>query len=210
VTVSIAPFWKVPENGPFARLAEVSLSEGDLGYDITGSDLRIGVVRGRRGEGDWGVSFVRRTFEDGSTQGALLTECILEISCYGYGTQYVYQDTTLTGVEANRFIAFGTYRGVVQIGADLAGGVGWYQGTVERREAFNDFSEGSTEPEIRSISTDVSAAELSPIEPSLLGRAELAAAVLLTRALHIRFSGGLNYPGTHVASVSILYFFDAE
>lgn len=208
---SISPSWRVPEgSGPLAKLAEVSLTSGDLGYDIAGADFRIGVVRGRDGGGDWGVSLVRRTFKEGSTQGAIVTECILGISCYVYGTEYRYQDAALTGVEANKFISFGTIRNVLQFGIDLAVGVGWYQREVERRDAFNRFTETSTEPILGFLSEQVPASELSSLDPMMLGRAELAAAVLLRRGLKVRVSGGMNYPGAHVASVSLMYFFGAN
>src|SRR5262245_32345667 len=75
VAVSFAPSWKVPEgDSPFGKLAEVALTAGDLGYDVSGSDFRIGFVRGRHLQGDWGVSYVRRTFKEGSSQGDIVTE----------------------------------------------------------------------------------------------------------------------------------------
>jgi hypothetical protein len=208
VSVSFAPNWKVPEgDSPFGKLAEVALTAGDLGYDVSGADFRIGVVRGRHLQGDWGVSYVRRTFKEGSTQGGILTECE-QNNCFTYGEEFLYQDASVTGIEANKFIGFGTIANRVQIGVDIAIGVGWYQKTVERREASTDFLPPNFNTPVVTISSEqVPATQLSPVDPSLLGRAEIAAAVVVTQGLKVRISGGMNYPGTHAASVSLMYFF---
>jgi hypothetical protein len=208
VAVSFAPNWKIPEgDSPFGKLAEVSLSQGDLGYDVSGADFRIGIVRGRHGQGDWGVSFVRRSFKEGSTQGAIVTEC-QEFGCSTYGTQYLYQDASLMGIEANKFIPFGTIANRVQLGVDIAVGVGWYQKDVERRELVYEFLGPPTFDTLETVvSSQVPASELAAFDPALLGRAEIAGAVLVTRGLKVRVSGGMNYPGTHAASVSLMYFF---
>ena len=210
VAVSIAPTWKVPEAGPLGKLAEKSLVFGDSGLDIAGRDFRVGVVRGRYRQDDWGVSLVHRTFNEGSTQGAIITKCILEISCHVVGTEYRYQDARLAGIEANRFFSFLTIGNVVQVGVDLAGGVGWYRRMVERRDALNIFTTTSTEPILSSESAQVPASDLSKMKPSLLGRAEVAVALQMTRELKLRLSGGMNYPGTDIVNVSLLYFFGAN
>jgi hypothetical protein len=210
VAVGFAPTWKVPEAGPLGTLAEKSLAFGHLGLDVAGRDFRAGVVRGRYRQDDWGVSLVHRTFTEGSTQGAIITKCILEISCHVTGTEYRYQDAAMTGLEANRFFSFFTIGNVAAVGVDLAGGLGWYRRMVERRDALNIFTTTSTEPILSSESTQVPASQLSKMKPSLLGRAEVAVAIQMTRELKLRLSGGVNYPGTDVVNVSLLYFFGAN
>jgi hypothetical protein len=211
IALGVAPAWTVPGgDGPLAKLAQASLESADLGYTIDGVDLRVGIIRGRRGHGNWGIALVRRVFKNGSIQGAIVTECILEISCFVRGTEYHYQDAALTGVEASRFVPFGTIRNAVQIGVDLAAGTGWYRHTVERREATNEFTEGNTEATPGFRSELVPASELSKFHPSLLGRAELAVAVLMSPKLNLRVSGGVNYPGASVGSVSVAYFFGSN
>lgn len=210
LAVSFAPVWQVPDKGPFGKLAEKSLEMADVGYDISGRDFRVGVVRGRDRRDDWGISLVHRTFKEDSIQGGIVKKCILEISCHVEGAELRYQDAALTGIEANRFVTVARIGNVVQVGVDLAAGLGWYTGKVERRDALNTFTDSSTEPVLGFTPTQVPASDLSKTKPSLLGRAEIAAAVRVTQAVKLRVSGGFNYPGTDVGSVSLMYFFGSN
>src|SRR5690242_9047919 len=54
---SVTPQWKVP-----SQLEKIF----DGTVDIKGSDVSIGIARGRSRGGDWGVSFVHKRFKDGS------------------------------------------------------------------------------------------------------------------------------------------------
>jgi hypothetical protein len=213
VSATFVPSWKVPSgDSPLAKLGELVLTSGDGGLGVTGGDFRIGVVRGRHLEGDWGVSYVRRTFEDGSFQGEIVNECPSLQNCSVFGERYIYQGVTLDGIEANKFITFGTIQNTVQIGVDISIGVGWLKGTAEKTEARTEFIQGPPpqfQGQIVPIieTSQVPATELSTTDPTLLGRAELAAAVILPRGLKVRVSGGMNYPGQHTLGVVIMYFF---
>jgi hypothetical protein len=57
VSGSLVPRWEFP--GPLADV-------WNLETDMTGSEFRIGVVRGSDLGGDWGVSFVKKTVKDDS------------------------------------------------------------------------------------------------------------------------------------------------
>jgi hypothetical protein len=217
---AIVPAWKVPSgSGPLAKLGEAVLESGDLGVEIDGADFRIGVVRGRIDSGEWGVSFVRRSMKDGSTQGGFEQSCFDSGSggtqCFTNGAQYTYQDVKLTGLEVNKFIPVVHIKKRLQIGVDVAGGFGALSGTAELVEPEN------TQVPIQNAqgqfigqrvvttftSTIVDAKELMVFDPTLLGRVEFAVAGILAPNLKVRFSAGMNFPGSHVASISASYFF---
>jgi hypothetical protein len=207
--ISFAPGWKVPTgSNVLAKLAEFSFDNGDLGMAIKGSDLRISLVRGQPLGGEWGVSFVRRSFKDDSTQGAIVQECQQSGPtpfCFSYGTEYFYRDVALAGVEINKFISFVTIKNTVQIGLDIAGGVGAMQGTADRREVESTFV-GNTQV-FQVVTSSVDAKTLLAYSPALLGRVELAVAGIIPGGLKVRVSGGMNYPGQHTASFTVMYFF---
>jgi hypothetical protein len=211
ITVGVAPNWRVPKSdNALGKLAERSITLGDLGYHIEGVDFRAGVVRGQAGRGNWGMGLVRRTFTDDSRQGAIVEQCILGVSCFVEGTEYRYQDASLTGVEAETFLPVVSIRDVVSVGLSFGIGAGWYQGMAEKREATNEFTESSTEPITGFRSEEVPASELSTWHPTILGRAEVTVAVRLTSRLDVKVSAGLNYPGVNVGRVSLAYFFGSN
>lgn len=211
VVVSVVPKWKVPTgDSPLAKLAELSLDNADLGTNVEATDFRIGLARGGYLRGEWTLSLVRRSFMNGSTQGAITSDCGAPGGCSQFGVEYTYNGTSLTGMEAGKFIPWGTIAQRVQIGSDIALGLGWYRGTVTRREATTDFvfqGSGPSVPVTTIETARVPASQLSKINPTLLGRLELAAAVIVTPNVKVRASGGLNYPGAQSFSLSLLYFF---
>lgn len=211
VIASVVPQWSVPGgNSPVAKLAQLSLDSADLGMDLKASDFRIGVARGGYLRGEWGLSLVRRSFANGGKQGAIASDCSPSGGCAPYGVEYTYNNTSLTGLEASKFVPFGTIARRVQIGGDVAIGVGWYRGMVTRREAETTFvfqGAGPAVPVTTFDTTQVPATQVSKLDPTLLGRLEIAGAVIVTPNAKVRLSGGLNYPGVHSVSVSVLYFF---
>jgi hypothetical protein len=48
---------------------------------------------------------------------------------------------------------------------------------------------------------------LMVFDPTLLGRVEFAVAGLVTPRLKVRFSAGMNFPGSQIASVGASFFF---
>jgi hypothetical protein len=220
VGVSFLPDLKISNGkGVVNKLAEVMFEQGDNGLDITGGDFRIGVVRGRRLGGEWGVSYVRRSFNEDSTQGGVQTSCFpfgnqnAQV-CSANGTEYFYNDNVvLDGIEANKLIVFGTIKNVVQIGLDIGGGVGWMKGTAIERETRSGGNIGNPPPNTTTVlpttvtETVVPAATLVVVDPVPLGRVELAVGVILGTNVKVRASGGINVPGTHVFSISASVFF---
>lgn len=205
------PKWSIPTgDSALAALGELMATGADEGgANVEAKDFRIGVVRGKRLGGEWGVSFVKRSYKDGSTQGAVSQQCFQGSGpqpCFLFGSEYTYvSGVTLTGVEVNKFIAVATIKQLVQIGVDVAGGIGSMKGTATLREAGTDFVNGQT------VQTDVTGpvepSELYAFDPELIGRVEFVVGATLPQGLKARISLGINFPGTHSFSFTVLYLF---
>jgi hypothetical protein len=221
VGVGFVPKFRISNgSGVLGKLAEVMYEQGDVGLDVKGSDFRVGVVRGRRLKGEWGVSYIRRSFKDESTQGGVETSCFPGTqpnsqSCYTYGTEYFYNDNVvLNGIEANRLFVLGTIKSVVQIGIDLGGGIGWMNGTAIQRRTEPVSGNFPPPPANTTIffptivtETEIPASTLVGVDPVPIGRAELAVGFILGKNVKVRASGGMNVPGTHIFSISTSVFF---
>lgn len=157
--------------------------------DLSGSSLRAGIIRGSEEGGDWGISFVRRRFRDGS---------VVDFTSAG-DARYVTEGVSLTGVEIHRFSPFVTVGGTVQVGLEYGGGVGTLAGNVV---ATNRPGSG-----VRDV-TDALREHGIPIVP--LARAELAAAVIAAPGVKVRIKGGFNFPGLQTFSVTINYLFGSR
>jgi hypothetical protein len=238
VVGSFVPEWKVPER--LEILAAAHFSEDDASIaelDLRGGEFRIGVARGRRLSGDWGVSFVRRTFEDNVIDGTSGRSCfgvssspVWVLQCQRLTSQLSRQDVLLNGIEVHKFIAFATIRQVAQIGLNLGGGYGWARGNVDTTsfqvnftctlppgapppfgpEAPEDPCSGATISNESTVQTAAPSRDLLRLfksEGMPIGRVELAAGVMLGPRVKVRVAGGLNYPGTNVVSVTGVYFF---
>jgi hypothetical protein len=221
VQVSYTPKFEINGGGgALDKLAEVMYEGGDLGLDISGEDFRIGVVRGRRLGGEWGVSYIHRSFDKESTQGGVETQCDTSdfnnvTFCSTFGDEYFYTPgVTLDGLEVNKLINFVTIKERVQIGMDIAGGVGWMKGTAIYRLTeseggiVNNPPPGSTVNfPITVTETEIPSAELVGIEPVWIGRVEAAVGFIITPQVKVRVMGGLNIPGTQLFTIAGSVFF---
>jgi hypothetical protein len=195
---SFVPQWKVP-----ARMAILFDAET---IDVKGSEFRVGVVRGRPLGGDWGVSFVRKQFKEGSNLAEESSEfCGSNNTCVSLGSTALFQNVSVTGVEVHRFFPFATIKSRAQIGLTVAGGIGSWKGTG-RVNDFDFVFNGNTSV-IRPTVTDVPIGQLFILERSTipLFRLELAGAALVSDNFKIRVSGGVNFPGTQVISVQGIF-----
>jgi len=166
-------------NGFFKGLYEAQA------LDLSGGEIRFGVTRGSTRGGEWSLLFVRKTIKEGGT----MTD--------PFGDRYVMgPDVVLTGVMAETFGAFVHIANRAEIGLVLGGGVARVSGTV--RQVPN-----GTMVDPKTILTFF--AKETPVQ--FLGRAELAVAIAAAPGMKIRFSGGLNWPGSTRFSVTALYFF---
>jgi len=194
---SFVPKWNTP-----SELA--ILFDADT-VDIRGSEFRVGVVRGRPLSGDWGVSFVRKNFREGSQVSAEPFEGCFNTSCFTETSSATFQHVTVTGVEVHKFIPFATIKRRAQIGLTVAGGVGSWKGTALREEAFVDF-QGNT-PVLRRDVASIPIEDLWVLERAMipLFRLELAGAAIVSNNFKMRISGGVNFPGTQAFSVQGIF-----
>jgi hypothetical protein len=201
VVSSVNPEWKA--GSPFDRIFGGSV-------DITGSDFSIGIARGRELSGDWGVSYVRQRWNNGSGVSDIEQDCSsLPNACLTSGEFYRAQNVVVSGIQAHKFIPFGTIKRRVQIGLNIAGGVGSVSGTVERHTIFPDVTFDRTG---RATVVQQEIVETTPAKEELLstypmGKVQAAVAVIVARGLKVRFAGGIDFPGTNKFSVTGLYLF---
>lgn len=207
VSASIVPTWTVPSDN-----ALVKAMFGGETVDITGTEFRIGFVRGRMLGGDWGVSFVRRKLKDGSTVSDLYTDDFAP--GIEQGDLTTLRNVEITGVEIHKFSPFGTIKQRLQIGLVFGGGIGSSKGILDRRSVSLDQRFVGNTPVFTARETRemLDAKELifpgNGLVP--LGRLEIAVAGLVAPGLKVRASGGLSFPGTHSFSIAGVYLIGAK
>jgi hypothetical protein len=205
VVGSINPEWKA--GAPFEKIFGGAV-------DITGSDFSIGIARGRELSGDWGVSYIRQRWNDGSGVNDSEQECSsFSNGCFTSGEFYRTQNVVVSGVLVHKFIPFGTIKRRVQIGMNVAGGVGTVSGTVEKHSLFADAIFNPRTGQLigvqqETVSTLPAAEELLSKFP--IGKVQAAVAVIVAPGLKVRFAGGLDFPGTNKFSVAGVYLFGAR
>jgi hypothetical protein len=204
VAFSITPKWNVP-----ARFN--SLFDAETSVDLQSTDFSIGIARGKDQSGDWSVSYIRKSFKDGSSVSSVSTECgtFGTSGCFLIGDSRILRGVTLSGVEALKFIPFVTIKQRVQIGATVGGGIGTLAGTLETHSFSAEQIPPFTRLNLRQAEevTTEEAKELFPISVVPLAKAEIAAAVLVAPGLKIRASGGLDFPGQNMFRLTAVYLF---
>jgi hypothetical protein len=200
------PTWRVPDN-TIKNLFDARA------VDLSGSEFRIGLVRGKEFGGDWGVSLVSKRFKEGSTV-TRESDYDLQNGTFPALFGFTTTDTSLLGVEAHKYANFGTIKDRVQIGLVFGGGFGQLRGNVSRAAVVYD-GNGSGDDlgqEITRFTDNVPATELfAPlgfeIEYVPLFRTELAVTGIVAPGLKVRASGGFNMPGMQMFSVNAIYLF---
>jgi hypothetical protein len=162
--------------------------------DMTGSEVRFGVVRGDLFEGDWGISFVDKSIDENSTLR------VDDATCTGVPCGAFYRtqpQTRLTGVEFHQFRPFKTWKERVQLGLVGAVGVGWMRGTADKR----------TMSELGEVQSLVTADELFPPSASVvpLMKLEIAGTGIVAPGLKIRVGGGFSMPGYYTFGFTFSY-----
>jgi hypothetical protein len=194
VSVSFVPDWKVPP-----KVGALLLDDAET--NLYGSELRIGIMRGRDEGGDWGVSYVNKAF--GNEAGISESSGCFPFTgnpagaCAPTGSVYDFSDVRLTGVEIHKFTPFGTIGRRVQIGLEFAGGVASIKGTAHG-VVFGVEGSRADEPQAR----DLFIAKLMP-----LVRLEAVVAVIVAPGLKVRVHGGINSPGYQVVGITASYGF---
>lgn len=208
VSGSFVPAWTVPGDNAVAK----AIFNADA-LHITGSEFRVGFVRGRTLGGDWGVSFVRRKLNDGSTVSAgLYTDPSMPNVEQGDFT--TLRNVEITGVEVHKFSPFATIAKRAQIGLVFGGGIGSSKGDLETRRVYVDytFSGNRVVPTKVESRETIDAKELVYPGNGLvpLGRLELAVAGIVAPGLKVRASGGMAFPGLHTFSIAGVYLIGAK
>jgi hypothetical protein len=182
--------------------------------DLAGSEFSLGLGRGRARSGDWGVSWVRKAIEDGTGFSNMFCSDVSgQERCNG--TTYAADGAYWSGIEAHKFVPFGTIKGRAQIGMSFAGGVAWYRGTMIATHRADEVTfAGGAPVVVRRETTSVIDLEEAVKEvdfPAVfpLGKIELAAAGILSDSVKVRVSGGFDFPGTRTFSIRVVYFIGA-
>ena len=196
------------------------------GLDVSGSDFRVGFVRGSPLRRQWGLSVVRKTIREGSTlvQVPFRDELAPSLSLTAGG------DVGFVGTEAHLLVPFASVGSRVRMGALLGIGVGQkfrgsltrhISGPIHRDESFFSelvdegpgffvgFGETIEVPAgATSVTDEVGADYLGLSDPlSLLLTSKLAVDVQIAPGATLRLSGGLNFPGVEILGIDLVYFF---
>ena len=194
VNASFTPEWTLME-----QLRKLMFDEQGT---LSGREFTIGVVRGSTRGGDWGVSFVRKPFTDGSGSIEVDSECFPPPAqpnqCATTRTASLTRGVYLNGVQVHKFFRFATIKDRVQIGMTVGGGIASVKGqvveTTEGVEArgFNPQTGRVTLAPFRTEETLTAKDEMLPLFP--LAKLEAQGSVILTPALKVQIAGGLNFP----------------
>jgi hypothetical protein len=218
VTGSVVPTWIVPKQiSPVFgvdRNAPVSV------VDVTGSEFRVGIVRGRERGGEWGVSLVHKRFRNSSIiaqedAAAFADPNGLAIGITTHGFSYSLDDVTLTGVSIERFSPLATIGNVAQIGLTYGGGVAALRGTASGLVFDQAGTTAETHPVDQLFVEGDERVSLfhvghMSIHAVPLARLELTFSSTIARGVKLRGSGGFNFPGYEAGSISVVYLFGAR
>jgi hypothetical protein len=183
ITGGFSPQWNVPGT-LLAGLFDATT------LDVKGPEFRIGVIRGTTNGGEWGLSLIHKRLSKTSTIEVEGSNSVLTV---------IADDAELIGVEVHRFLPFVRVGERTQIGVNLGGGVAQLRGFVTG-VYVSSTSASFTLPFSQAF--DITGRQIDYLP---VGRAELAAAVLVGERLKLRVSGGFNMPGFQVVSVSFSY-----
>lgn len=203
VVVSVSPqhSWRT-----IPKVTEYLFDPGETA-DVQSTDFRIGIARGRDLGGDWGVSYVRKNVEDNSRFENSTELCVNNAPCTTEVSAFALtRSLTLSGVEGHKFVPFVTLARRVQVGMNFAGGVAKWEGDVELHEfasvpVFDPRSNQFSFRRDEQVSTR-SAKEIVSFSPWVFGKVELAGAAVLAPGFKVRVSGGFDFPGYTVFSVT--------
>jgi hypothetical protein len=209
VAASSTPKWTIAE--PMRKV----LFEGD--GTIKGSEFTFGLVRGSTRGGDWGVSFVRKPFKDGSGETSTDQQCFnpAQTQCAMTTESTVTQGVYLNGVQVHWFIAFATIKSRVQVGLNVGAGVATVNGNVVKtKDGFTpSFNQQTPQTGLVTL-TPTHTVETLPAKDEWLsmfplGKVEAEGAVIVTPALKIKAAGGLNFPSIGMR-VGVVYLIGAK
>ena len=183
---------------------------------IKGSEVTIGLVRGSRLGGDFGVSFVRKPFKDGSGENSSDQRCFGQNNtapCVTVTKRTQTQGVYLNGVEGHWFWAIATIKERAQIGLNIGGGVASVKGTIVKTTDGYDFAGFNPQTgvtnltPVHTVETLLAKDELISIFP--LFKLEAEGSVIVARGLKLKVAGGLNFPSVSMR-VGVVYLIGAK
>ena len=207
VAVSIVPAWKSWD--------KFKVLWAENAVDIKSKDFSIGIARGRTVGGDWSVSYIRKNFKDGSFADDTNMQCQnFRNGCFRDGDLRIMRSTRLSGLEALKFISFGTIKQRVQIGLTVGGGYGTLKGNVElhafRVDVTSCNSAGCLGTQRETVSTVGADKDLFKLAKVPLGKVEGAVGVILAPGLKVRVAAGLDFPGQNRFAITGVYLIGAK
>lgn len=187
--------------------------------DLTGREVRVGVVRGRKLGGDWGVSYTYNKINDTSFVQTSSGRCggyptAEYYRCFNVGTTYQLHGVSFGGLEAHKYVPFVTIAEHAQIGVNIAGGVVWVKGSAEKRmTTVNEVNEMPARKYYVQAETVSSVLAVEAIKEEIgssmipMIRAEAVVAVILNRGLKIKASIGIGALGYSRFNIGTTYLF---
>jgi len=212
VVFSATPSWYVP-NSIIDKIA----SGG--GATIVGTQFTVGIVRGRSMSGDWGVTFVHEIVKDGSNGFSSDTTCgftngPIPGGCFNTSGGAVTQGVKMNGVQVHKFIPFGMIKRRVQLGIELAGGIGKLSGTLQKTSSdiTNVLMNPRTGQRTGLLTTTVTTEDVTAELPSKvpLGHLSFVAAAIVNPAIKVRWEGGMLMPGQSFSTLAVTFLFGAH
>ena len=211
VQISFGPQWQI--------LSQVgNLFRSDI--NLTGREVRVGVVRGRTLGGDWGVSYTHNKINDISFIQTFSGRCggyptAEYYRCFDVGTTYRLKGVSFDGLEVHKYVPFVTIQRRGQIGVNFAGGVAWIKGSAEKKvttlRVVNEMPVREYFVPVETVSM-VLAADVLKEEggPSMIPmvRAEAVVAVIVAQGIKIKASIGIGALGYSRFDIGATYFFD--
>jgi hypothetical protein len=209
VRVSFAPSWEISDG-----LREKLFDENEEGT-IKGTELAIGFVRGSTLGGDWGVSFVRKPWKDGSGTTSTDVDCFNQAQslCRPRTESTLTKGAYLDAVEVHRFIRLVNIKRRVQLGLNVGGGIGAMRGeVVTTDDGFEPTGFNQQGPtgfiQIHEESTRPAKDELLKYFP--LGKVEGVASLIVAPGLKVQVAAGMNFPSYSSARVGLVYLIGAR
>lgn len=199
------------KNWTMAQQVKDLLSDDGDEINIDGSEFEIGFVRGSRLGGDWGVSFVRKPFKDGSGVTTTDQDCFNQAQtiCKPRTEVTTTKNVMLTGFEVHWFIRIVNIKQRVQVGVNVAGGLAQTSGevvkTTDRFEATGFNQQGPTGYKaIHEEETSDAKDELFPYFPQI--KIEVVGSVILAPKFKIQIAHGLNFPAITPRIAGVVLF----
>jgi hypothetical protein len=212
VLFSATPSWNVP-NSIIDKIA----SGG--GATIVGTQFTIGIVHGRAMSGDWGVTFVHEPVKDGSNGFSSDTSCgfangPMPGGCFNTGGAAVAHAVKMNGVQVHKFFSFGMIKRRVQLGLEIAGGIGKLSGTLQKfsSDITNVQRNPRTGLQAGLLTTTITTEDITAELPSKvpLGHLAVVAAAIINPAIKVRWEGGMLMPGQSFSTMVVTFLFGAH